>query len=260
MPAKENKTYVTAEYLKKRAREEDAVNQESYQMLQVKAGLQVLEVGCGPGTTVPEFSKSVNSGGLVVGIDCDPKMIQQANTTSKQYSNVVHLVGDAHKLPFEDCKFDRVYAKRLFQVLPPSSAPMLFSELQRVLKPGGILVLVDTDWTSVAVNFSDLELERRLTSFFRDHMRPNGLAGRQLLGLIQQGNFLDVQVKVMSIIIRNFAESPFNDWLIAEALKAKVAKPEELAKWRSELEQKTKQQAFLCHVGTVLVSAKKSER
>ncbi len=257
---KENKTYVTAEYLKKRACEEDAVNQESYQMLQVEEGLQVLEVGCGPGTAAHVFSESVGSRGVVVDIDCDPKMIQQANIASKQYFNTVQLVGDAHRLPFEDCKFDRVYAKRLFQVLPPASAPTLFSELQRVLKPGGIMVLVDTDWTSVAVNFSDLELERRLTRFFRDHMRPNGLAGRQLLGFTQQGRFTEVQVKVMSIAIRNFAESPFGDWLISEALKAKVATPEEMMKWRSELEQKTLQQAFLLHVGTVLVSAKKKEK
>ena len=258
--AKENKTYVTAEYLKKRARDDAAVNQESYRMLQAKEGMQVLELGCGPGTAAPVFSELVNTRGLVVGVDCDPKMIQQANIASKQYSNVIQLVGDAHRLPFEDSKFDRMYAKRLFQVLPPASAPTLFGEIQRVLKPGGILVLVDTDWTSVAVNFSDLELERRLTSFFRDHMRPNGLAGRQLLGLPQRGCFTDVEVKVMSIIIRDFAESPFSDWLIAEALKAKVATPEEMTKWRSELEQKTLQQAFLFHVGTVLVSAKKKEK
>ncbi len=255
--AKENKGYVTAEYLKKRAVDEDAVNQESYRMLQVREGMQVLELGCGPGTAVPVFSETACAGGLVAGIDCDPKMIQQASIASKQYTNVVQLVGDAHRLPFEAGKFDRVYAKRLFQVLPPTSAPLLFGEMQRVIKPGGILALVDTDWTSVAVNFSDLELERRLTGFFRDHMRPNGLAGRQLLEMTRQGGFKDVQVKVMSIVIRDFAETPFSDWLIREALKAKVASPEEMGKWRSELEQKTAQQAFLFHVGTVLVSAKK---
>jgi ubiquinone/menaquinone biosynthesis C-methylase UbiE len=258
--AKENKSYVTAEFLKKRAREEDAVNQESYQMLQVEKGIRVLEVACGPGTSIPVFSESVGLGGLVVDVDCDPLMMQQANISSKRHSNVVSLVGDAHKLPFDDCQFDRVYAKRLFQVLPPASAPLLIAELQRVLKPGGLLVLVDTDWTSVAVNFSDLELERRLTNFFRDHMRPNGLAGRQLLELTRQGGFVDVQVKVMSIVGRDFAETPFSDWLATEALKAKVATPEEMGRWRSELEQKTAQQAFFFHVGTVIVAAKKTEK
>ncbi len=254
---KENKNYITAEYLKKRNLEEDAVNQESYRMLQISEGMQVLEVGCGPGTATSVFSKTAGIDGLVVGVDCDLKMLKQAAITSKQCPNVTFLLGDAHRLPFEDAKFDRLYAKRLFQVLPPTSAPKLFGEMQRVLKPSGVLVLVDTDWTSVAVNFSDLELERRLTSFFRDHVRPNGLAGRQLLEMTAQGGFVDVQVKVMSIAIRNFGESPFSDWLIGEALKAKIATQQEMAKWRLELEQKTAQNAFLFYVGTVLVSAKK---
>jgi ubiquinone/menaquinone biosynthesis C-methylase UbiE len=255
--AKENEIYVTAEYLKKRAHDEDVVNQESYRMLHIAAGNWVLELGCGPGTASPVFSEAAGIDGLVVGLDCDSKMIKQAKTTTKYCINSLQLVGDTHRLPFEDAMFDRVYAKRLLQVLPPSSASNVFSEILRILKPGGALVLVDTDWTSVAVNFSDLELERRLIAFFRDHMRPNGLAGRQLLGLTQQSMFTDVDVKVMPIVIRDFAETPFSDWLITEALKAKVATQQEIEKWRSELEQKTASEAFLFYVGTVLVSAKK---
>jgi SAM-dependent methyltransferase len=228
-------------------------------MFQVGQGMQVLEAGCGPGTTAPVFSQAAGSEGLVVGVDCDPKMVKHANASAKQYANVVQLVGDAHRLPFGEGRFDRVYAKRLFQVLPPSAAPIVFGEMRRVLKPGGVVVLVDTDWTSLSVNFSDLELERRLTSFLIDCMRPNGLAGRKLLGMVQSGGFTDVQVKVMSIVLRDFADTPLGDWLTTEVLRAKVATPEELAGWRNELEQKTAQQAFLFHVGTVIVSAKKKE-
>lgn len=255
---KENKGYVTAEYLRKRAGSEEAVNQESYRMLNIENGMQVLEVGCGPSTTASVFCKAAHANGLVIGVDYDAGMLQHAKAEAKQYANLLHLQGDAHKLPFEDDRFDRVYAKRIFQVLPPSSAPKVFAEIERVLKPGGVMVLVDTDWTSVAVNFGDLELERRLMGFFRDNMRPNGLAGRQLLTLLQPGSFMEVDAKVMSIVIRDFDETPFGDWLISEALKAKVATTEEMAKWRSELEQKSAEQAFLFHVGTVLVSAKKS--
>jgi ubiquinone/menaquinone biosynthesis C-methylase UbiE len=146
------------------------------------------------------FSEAAGLGGFIVGVDCDPKRYSKQNLASKKYTNVVQLVGDAHKLPFEDATFDRLYAKRLFQVLPPASAPLLFSEMRRTLKPDGILVLVDTDWTSVAVNFSDLELERRLTCIFRDHMRPNGLAGRQLLGMTTQGGFTDVKLKCCRLL------------------------------------------------------------
>lgn len=258
--AKENRKYVTAEYLKKRAHDEDAVNQESYRMLQIEKGNSVLELGCGPGTASSTFCKSAGPDGSVIGLDYDSKMIQQARAAIKRHPNALALVGDAHRLPFEDNRFDRVYAKRLFQVLPPNSAPILINEMKRVLKPGGVLVLVDTDWTSVSVNFSDLELERRLTNFFRDHMRPNGLAGRQLLAMVQQGGFTNTVAKVMSIVIRDFDETPFNEWLTTEALKAKVATQDEMANWCSELSEKSARQAFLFHVGTVLVSATKEKR
>lgn len=257
--AKENRIYVTAEYLKKRAHDEAAVNQESYRMLQIEKGNSVLELGCGPGTAISAFYKAAVPDGVILSFDCDSKMMQQARAATKRYHNVIGLVGDAHRLPFKDSQFDRVYAKRLFQVLPPNSAPILLSEMHRVLKPGGVLVLVDTDWTSVGVNFSDLELERRLTSFFRDRMRPNGLAGRQLLAMTQQAGFKNVDAKVMSIVIRDFDETPFNEWLTTEALKAKVATPYEMEKWCSELSEKSVQQIFLFHVGTVLVSATKKQ-
>jgi ubiquinone/menaquinone biosynthesis C-methylase UbiE len=225
-------------------------------MLNIQSDDRVLELGCGPSTTSPVFCPASGLDGFVVGVDCEAGMVHQAKINAK-YSNLVHLVADAHKLPFEDCQFDRVYAKRLFQVLPPSSAPRLISEMYRVLKPNGTIVLVDTDWSSVSVNYSDLELERRLTSFFRDHVRPNGLAGRQLPTLIQQAGFIDAEAKAMSMVIPVFAETPFKDWLVGEALKAKIATPEELEKWCAELEKKTDQGAFLFHVGTVLVCAKK---
>jgi hypothetical protein len=88
-------------------------------------------------------------------------------------------------------------------------------------------------------------------------MRPNRLAGRQLLEMTCQGGFENKETKVMSIVIRDFDETPFSDWLIIEALKDRVATPQEMKNWRSELEQKTTQQAFLFHVGTVIVSTKK---
>jgi ubiquinone/menaquinone biosynthesis C-methylase UbiE len=225
-------------------------------MLNIQSGDKVLELGCGPSTTSPIFCHAAGLGGIVVGADYDAGMIQQAKINAN-YSNLVHLVADAHRLPFEDYQFDRLYAKRLFQVLPPSSAPRLTSEMYRVLKPNGTIVLVDTDWSSVSVNYSDLELERRLTSFFRDHVRPNGLAGRQLPTLIQQTGFIDAEAKAMSMVIPIFAETPFKDWLVGEALKAKVATSEELGNWCTELELKTQQGAFLFQVATVLVSAKK---
>lgn len=91
-------------------------------------------------------------------------------------------------------------------------------------------------------------------------MPPNGLAGRQLLALTHQTGFRNVEAKVMSIVIRDFDETPFDEWLTTEALKAKVATTCEMERWCSELSEKSAQRTFLFHVGTVLVSAMKEKR
>jgi hypothetical protein len=90
-------------------------------------------------------------------------------------------------------------------------------------------------------------------------MRPNGHAGRQLLELFGSGGFKDVKVEVMPFVHRDFSESPFGDWLINEAVKAKIAAEQETGVWRRELEEKTSGQTFLSHVNMVLVAGKKKQ-
>ncbi len=258
---KENKSFVTAEYLKKIAQDAKQIKQKSYQLMQIEADSQVLDVGCGPATDTIAFSEFIGDKGRIVGIDNDPSMIEKANlelTKQKITKNIKHLVGDVQSLPFEDGEFDRVHAERLFQVLPKSVNPVqVFAEMNRVLKSGSRMVLVDADWASCSVDFSDNELERRLLSFFAFKMRPNGFAGRQLFGLLKNNAFEDVTVEVMPFIHRDFSETPFSDWLTKEALKNKIATKEELDHWNQELTNKTKNDAYLSYVNMVLVAGRK---
>jgi ubiquinone/menaquinone biosynthesis C-methylase UbiE len=253
--------YVSAQYLKRIARTQGKkVKQTSLKLMDIQEDSQVLDVGCGPATDTLLFAKFIGPNGRVVGIDCDPMMVEEANTElakHKTEKNVKHIVGDVHSLPFSNGEFDRVHAERLFQVLPKTDAPKVFSELNRVLKPGGILVLVDTDWASASVNYSNLELERRLIQFFGTRMRPNGFAARHLAEMLKQEAYVDITIEVMPVVIREFEQTPFGNWLIAEATKAGVATGQEMEHWRKELAEKTAQETFLSHTNIVLASGKK---
>lgn len=259
--ANENKGYVNAQYLKRIARTQGKkVKQASLKLMDIQEGSQVLDVGCGPATDTLLFAKFIGPNGRVVGIDCDPMMVEEANTElakHKTEKNVKHIVGDVHSLPFSNGEFDRVHAERLFQVLPKTDAPKVFSELNRVLKSGGILVLVDTDWASASVNYSNLELERRLIQFFGTRMRPNGFAARHLPEILNQESYQDIRIEVMPVVIRDFKQTPFGDWLTTEATQAEVATKQEMDSWRKELEEKTSQGTFLSSTNMVLVSGKK---
>jgi ubiquinone/menaquinone biosynthesis C-methylase UbiE len=160
-------------------------------------------------------------------------------------------------LPFSEGEFDRVHAERLFQVLPKSEFSHVFSALDRVLTSKGRMVLVETDWGSASVNHSDVELERKLKEFFSVKLRPNGFAGRELLVVLKEKDYENVQVEVVPFVIRDFSETPFGDWLCSEALKQKIATKRQIEGWRSELEMKTREGTFLSCTNMILVAGSK---
>jgi ubiquinone/menaquinone biosynthesis C-methylase UbiE len=257
---RENKGYVSAKYLKKAAQDLQQFKARSIQLMQIKADSQVLDVGCGPAIDTIAFSELVGDRGRIVGVDSDPEMVQKANHELKKLNitkNVKHRLCSAQTLPFANSEFDCVHSERLFQVLPVSLMKPIFSEMNRVLKSKGRIILVDTDWASASVDFSDFELERRLIGYFGAKMRPNGFAGRQLLGLLKNGGYEDVTVEIFTNVLRDFKQTPFSDWLTKEALKNKVATQKEIEKWNTELTQKTRQGAFLSIASMILVAGSK---
>jgi ubiquinone/menaquinone biosynthesis C-methylase UbiE len=258
---KENKGFVSAEYLKRIARDAKQIKARSYELLQLEADSQVLDVGCGPATDTVSLAEYIGDKGRIIGIDTDPNMIEKANLEVKQCNitkNIQHMEGNAQALPFADGEFDRVHAERLLQVLPKSVSAKVFAEMNRVLRSNGRIVLVDTDWGSASVNFNDNELERRLITFFATKMRPNGFAGRELLGLLKESHYKKVTVEVVPFLTWDFSETPFFEWVPTEALKNNVATKKELERWSQELTQKTAQGTFLSCVNMLIVAGNKT--
>ena len=104
--------------------------------------MQVLDLGCGTGMMTQGIARSLTSGS-VVGIDRSPTMIATAHSQAQGITNISFGVGNSENLDLPTASFDFVYARLLFQHL--SDPQLTLSEIQRVLKPGGIVCLVDID-------------------------------------------------------------------------------------------------------------------
>ncbi|MGD9817252.1 MAG: class I SAM-dependent methyltransferase [Desulfomonilaceae bacterium] len=102
----------------------------------------VLDVGTGAGFIAFLLA---DLGKNVIGIDLSEDMVQIANRNAKDYGfNVDFKVGDAENLPFEDESFDAVVNRHVLWTLPnPERA---IHEWRRVLRPGGILIIIDGNW------------------------------------------------------------------------------------------------------------------
>lgn len=104
----------------------------------------VLEVAVGTGLNLPYY----RDGQSLVGIDLSTAMLDIARRRAREVGREVVLrEGDAHQLPFDDASFDAVVCTYSLCNVPDTDRAL--SEMHRVLRPGGRLVLVDHVRSSV---------------------------------------------------------------------------------------------------------------
>lgn len=104
---------------------------------------QVLDVGSGAGTDSLVAAQMVGPQGRVVGIDMTPEMLAKARAAaaSAGLANVEFVQGEVEQLPFDDEVFDIVISNGVIDLIPDKDA--VFSEIFRVLRPGGRIQLAD---------------------------------------------------------------------------------------------------------------------
>ncbi|GAB5519640.1 MAG: class I SAM-dependent methyltransferase [Rhodothermales bacterium] len=110
----------------------------------VQDGESVLEVAVGTGLTFRELLKR-NPNGQNEGLDLTPAMLRRAQKRAARSGteNYRLQVGDAYALPFPDQHFDLVMNSYMFDLLPEADFVPVLYEYQRVLKPGGRLVMMN---------------------------------------------------------------------------------------------------------------------
>lgn len=171
--------------------------------LDLQVGQRVLDVGCGPGTDLVSTADRVGSEGLVVGVDRDERMLAAARLRMAGADRVLLTAGDAHCLPVRSGGLDRVRTDRALQhVADPAAA---IGELHRVLRPGGLAVLAEPDWGTLAVDAADAAASRAFVEFTCAEVVRNPTLGRQAARLAAGAGFEVRAVDAVTSVFRDFA-------------------------------------------------------
>ncbi len=122
-------------------------------LLDVRAGIHFLDVGCGTGWAVGEVAKLVKDQGLFYGIDLSPRMIEKAKENFGSKENFYFIQSSSESIPLEDDFFDTLICTNSFHhYLHPDKA---LSEMYRLLKKGGKLYVLDPTADSWMIKLID---------------------------------------------------------------------------------------------------------
>ncbi len=229
--------------------------------MQLAPGQHVLDVGCGPGTDTIALAQLVGAEGRVVGVDYDGTMIAEADHRAAQAgltARVRHQQADAAALPFPAGEFDASRSERLFQHLHDPVA--VLREMVRVTKPGGRIVILDTDWATLSMDTPETELEGRWNRHYAERYLHNGFAGRTLYRLFKQQGLAGIMVEMRPLVVTDWRAARLgSNWDVhAQAIVADgVMTADEVQRLEASFEAADAAGVFFGSLSLMLVSASK---
>src|SRR5262249_41244720 len=188
--------YVDCHYLELAAQIPQWDEERTYVAMQVACVQIVLDVGYGPGLDTGALAALAGGAGEVVGVDQDAAMVAEAGRRTAESGvaeRVRHLVADAGALPLPPATFDACRSERLSQHLDDPLAAL--TEMVRVTRPGGWVVALDIDYSSLTFDSGEDDIEPRLACFTAQRLR-NGYAARRLYRLVKWHGLAQASLEV----------------------------------------------------------------
>ena len=158
------------------------------EQLGLAPGQRLLDVGFGLGDVSLALAADLGAEGEVVGIDASEAMISAARARAASVPCSMRFrLGDAMALDEPDCSFDAVRSERTLQWVPDPAVAI--AEMHRVLRPGGRVSLIDSDWSTFELGLGDAEVQRVVLATMRtERGRPSNV-GRRLADLVRAAGF-----------------------------------------------------------------------
>ena len=160
------------------------------------AGQCVVDYGCGPGQLTLELARRVGDAGRVHAVDLNALFLERAREHAEREGLAKRI--DFHRIerdgvPLADDSVDRVICKNVLEYV--DDVALTVADFRRVLRPGGLVHAIDSDWGMLAVEPIGPERIAELFAAASIAYRTP-LIGRQLYGFLRGAGFSDVEVAI----------------------------------------------------------------
>ena len=219
-------------------------------------GQVVVDYGCGPGGLAVELARRVAPTGHVHGVDLNAAFLERARARAKR-DGVEALIAfhrtDGDKLPLDSAFADRLVCKNVMEYVPDVAATL--AEFRRVVKPGGLVHVIDSDWGLLAVEPIGAERMAELFAAAAPAYKTPHI-GRKLYGAMRAAGLRDVKVKILATADTKGFTAPivFNMLSYARASgRLSAAKLDALA---ADVKRALKEETFLLILPQFLVTGR----
>ena len=218
------------------------------------AGECGLDVGCGPGMLLAKLAEAVGPRGHVTGVDLSQSMLELAGARCEGLSQVALRQGSATALPLDDAAFDFVTCVQV--LLYVDDVALALDEMRRVLRPGGRVYVMETDWRSAVLNCDDPGTADSVFGAWDKTVSSPNLPIR-LQALLSQARFRDVAVQVVPLLSTTMDEyaGAMLKQLAREACTQGVMSRDQADRWWAQLKALDKAGEFFFCVNRFAFSA-----